>query len=379
MPFLTKLSLCEVGVLMKKMISAVLAAGLAICLCPGASAAGSSITLPDTLTVEMAAAYAGKLKEIMIMYEQDSFNSACIEVIGEDRYPVLLIGDEIYGSEPEIWVYRSGTVERLTYSDFSLVEIDGTNYFAYGFSNLGRHIIDSPEIDGTVGMAAYPKIYEYTSEYSLYGLDNGRETEVLSLRYLNLYGSSWVIGPEDLNDPYLETPIEVSDDGTWTNKGYEEYVLTKPNNVDKAITKNEFLKNLEHYFKPYFDQCVGTDGEFSDVEFITNHLHDTSHGQEAIEQTKKLYAELCWFQADHDQYKGKTDVLSEMDSQILTNIENAVRILYESENQGFELTELSQDELFSLASSLVMHGVFEPTIQEMSEEYGIMMGFPLQR
>lgn len=242
--------------LLKRLFSLVLAVLLCVPLyaLPVPVHATNSVDLPDTLTPEMAEAFADYLIEMEneqkwaldsdIGLDEECTIYAVVETLGPDNCPVLrIIKRNSFNSEEDLWIYKERKIERLCRninwdakldsSDFFISEVDGINYYGIHFSSYEKDFFGD-----------HFESFE-SGSYTFFTVESGQWRQKLELRYSYV----WVENSnnEDILDSETYSVIEGDEIIPITKDKFNQYVGQYKNspNTPNPVIPRELISALK--------------------------------------------------------------------------------------------------------------------------------------
>lgn len=393
---------------LKRLFSFALAVILCVpmCVVPLPVHAAKSASLPDTLTPEMAAAFANQLSETESSYGGTLY--AVIETLGPDKYPVLrIIEDMEIASEESIWLFNNGRLENVYWNmnqggsddsgEFFISVVNGIDY--YGFCHYSRnydYYSEEYEIY-TVESGKWKETIQFSNDFS--ATINGETFSISEAEY-NQYATQYTGTPSGNtllapNDLYSALQVFMTTD----NKSNQNVPVT-PNSDDPfELLTPEMAKAYGEKLEELLMSVSVTSASIETVEgapvlrtldyqYETNaeeeiwvyrsgalQLLNLSYslgeapkeipwedyeeagriiGQE-IEESARLAAQLKWIGLNMKSYAQLKDVLDSVDAERLADAEDRVSSFarpYE-ENYEFDSTQLVNGDLADMALGML--------------------------
>lgn len=315
--------------ILKRLCSFVLAVIFCVPMCalPLPAHAAKSITLPDTLTPEMAAAFANQLSKT------ESSNGgtlyAVIETLGPDKYPILrIIEDNEYMSQESIWLFSGGKLENV-YNNianggdeddgkFFISNTDGIDY--YGFCHYGGDY--------------YVRWEQTYREYEIYTVESGRWKSKIQ------FSGEWTSNMDlDLGELInTNTAFFVTENGS-----------------EKSISETEY----DQYFNKYvgsFDRCKNVNGAY-----LASALNSwgVSDKNELLTATDLAYALQSFGMSSKYGLEDVSSILTDELSTYFNDLTSFVFFKQGSNFSEFDSAMADNEKLFGMAEYLLDSGIIE--------------------
>lgn len=328
---------------LKRTIAGIMSGILLFAACPirPAARAAEPPALPDTLTPEMAKAYADKLEETL---ENSWSVSAFVETFGEEQYPVLGIMGLDGGYDITFWGYMGGSLNQIF-----------DTYLSDGLMNTSRCF--KTVVDGVTYCATTSSGQEYSGRgymsygiSSIYSISGGRWKEVLQFQYFSESGipeeershvlsGGWINSFSELVAMGGASQIQVGDPSVceiekspWAEDTFEfsYFSLSQNGGAPESISSSKYSQYVQTYLSAGRDLAEGTTNfEVSDNPYTL------------LQALQKR----TW----NPTYDAP-DATQSIDEAALQEMESAISLVVNPEdNTAFESAALTNEELVALA------------------------------